>query len=557
MLDPLSVAGLALAIFEQLLKLGERRREVISDIRSFEQDWQQLREKVRHQIWRMKSLHLLFRDFRIYGGECLVQQFDSDAQGQIHNYLDELYGLLERALRMLKRVAGTENISQTGLDSGFPSSATTLVGVQSVLSIKPPSPLQPSPSEKSVKRSPLNQLRWSFRDKKEMVAIIGHFAEVNNELLEMVRFWSLASAIGVDIRHLEHLRTDQDAGKLGLHDDASLALTVADTKNIIESFELEDAWSKVLKEARTVEDRFAVFDWNKENMLRESCTYSQEHESKLDPQTRNRINLLAKLLYQPKETFFCIPPCQGWSYCTNSNQISYLFKLPSDLRLEPKSLLLLLKNPQTQPPLGTKFHIAHSLARSIAQLHLVQWVHESFRSENILFFPSNAIEVDGDRQDEASIDVDLTRPLIFGFEFSRPDSFFSAGFIDACPDRDVYRHPERQGQPLTIFKKIHDIYSLGIILLEIGIWRPAIMLEKHQFAHARDSQGRPCGITQHLTKHAMKHLEKPMGAKYRDIVLKCISGEFGVSNDTREDLKLQQAFRIQVVEVLRKIVETL
>ena len=385
---------------------------------------------------------------------------------------------------MLRRVAGTENISQTGFDSGFSS----LVGVQSALSIKSPSALQPSPSEKSVKRSPLNQLRWSFRDKKEMVAIIGHFAEVNNELLEMVRFWSLASAIGVDIRQLEHLRTDQDAGKLGLHDDASLALTVADTKNIIESFELEDAWSKVLKEARSVEDRFAVFNWNKENMLRESCTYSQEHESKLDPQTRNRINLLAKLLYQPKETFFCIPPCQGWSYCTNSNQIPYLFKLPRDLRLEPKSLLLLLKNPQTQPPLGTKLHIAHSLARIIAQLHLVQWVstpygkcasieahnyniqvHESFRSENILFFPSNAIDVDGGRQDEASKDVDLTRPLIFGFEFSRPDSFFSAGFIDACPDRDVYRHPERQGQPLTTFKKIHDIYSLGIFLLEIGM----------------------------------------------------------------------------------------
>ena len=96
-------------------------------------------------------------------------------------------------------------------------------------------------------------------------------------------------------------------------------------------------------------------------------------------------------------------------------------------------------------------------------------VHESFRSENILFFPSTASDVDGNKLDEASKDVDLTRPLIFGFEFSRPDSFFSAGFIDACPDRDVYRHPERQGQPLTTFKKIHDIYSLGIILLEIGM----------------------------------------------------------------------------------------
>ena len=37
MLNPLSVAGLALAVFEQLLKLGERTSEVISDIRSYDQ----------------------------------------------------------------------------------------------------------------------------------------------------------------------------------------------------------------------------------------------------------------------------------------------------------------------------------------------------------------------------------------------------------------------------------------------------------------------------------------------------------------------------------------
>ena len=279
---------------------------------------------------------------------------------------------------MLKRVAGTDIIPHTRRDSISSSSATTLVGAQSApSSIKPPSPLQPSPSEKNTKKLGLNALRWSFRDKKEMVALVGHFAEVNNDLLEMVRFWSLASAIGVDLRHLEHLQTDQDAAKLGLHDDASLALTVADTNKIITSFELEDAWIRVLKQASPVEDRFAVFIWNKENMLRESCTYSQGTESNLDPQTRNRINLLAKLLYQPKETLFCIPPCQGWSYCPSSKEISYLFKLPSDLKLEPKSLLLLLKDPQAQPPLGVKFQIAHRLARSIAQLHMVQWVSNS------------------------------------------------------------------------------------------------------------------------------------------------------------------------------------
>ncbi len=130
---------------------------------------------------------------------------------------------------------------------------------------------------------------------------------------------------------------------------------------------------------------------------------------------------------------------------------------------------------------------------------------------------------------------------------------------------------------------MHDIYSLGVVLLEIGkpplsalvinvgattkahsvshngpgIWRPAITLERNRFAHAKDSQGRPCGITRHLIKHAQKHLENPMGSKYRDIVLKCLTGNFGIVDDTKEDLKLQQAFRTQVVDVLRKIVENI
>ncbi|CAF9915118.1 MAG: hypothetical protein ALECFALPRED_009985 [Alectoria fallacina] len=495
---------------------------------------------------------------QIYGGESLIQQSDADAQGQIHSYLDELCDFLERALRLLTRAAGTNSVSHPAKYQSPSSSNITLVEAQSTLSRSNiPSSLQSSGPKSSASRSFLQLLRWSLRDKKEMVVIIEHFAKVNDQLIEMVRFLSLASAIGVDLRHLEHLRTDQDAVKLGMHDDASLALTVSNTGRVSENFELEESWSKILEKARAVEDRFAVFNWNGTNMLRENCLYLHGTESQLDPQTQNRVNLLTKLLYQPKEKLFCIPPCHGWSYSPKRKQISYLFKLPSGLGLEPKSLLVLLKDPKAQPPLGMKFNIAHNLARSIAQLHMVKWVHESFRSENILFFTSHTSDANGSAQINTSEKLDLTQPWIFGFEFSRPDSFFSAGFIDICPDRDVYRHSERQGQPLTTFKKIHDIYALGIVLLEIGIWRPAVTLEKNQFAHARDSQGRPYGITEHLTKHAQKHLENPMGSKYRDIVLKCISGDFGVTNDTREDLKLQQAFRLQVVEVLRKIVDTL
>jgi len=41
-----------------------------------------------------------------------------------------------------------------------------------------------------------------------------------------------------------------------------------------------------------------------------------------------------------------------------------------------------------------------------------------------------------------------------------------------------------------------------------------------------------------------------MGIKYSELVVKCLNGHFAVVDDTREELKLQQAFRAEVVDVL-------
>ena len=282
---------------------------------------------------------------------------------------------MERALKLLLRTAPIDSGSRSARSSSPSPSSIAWVDTESA----PPdrtasSSLQSTESRTSANKSPLQLLKWTFRDKKELIATIGHFGEVNDQLLEMVRFLSLASDIGVDLRHLEHLQTDDDAEKLGLHDDASLALTVSGTQSVNQSFELEESWNIIMEEAKPIEDRFAVFSWNGSNMLRESHAYLQGAEPHVNPQTRNRINLLAKLLFQPKEKLFCIPPCQGWSYSTKKKQISYLFEMPSGLSLGPRSLLLLLTDPKAQPSLGMKFHIAHSLARSIAQLHMVKWV---------------------------------------------------------------------------------------------------------------------------------------------------------------------------------------
>jgi hypothetical protein len=147
--------------------------------------------------------------------------------------------------------------------------------------------------------------------------------------------------------------------------------------------------------------------------------------------------------------------------------------------------------------------------------------------------------------------LDYSQPWVLGFEFSRPDADCSATSRDYfCKEQEIYKHPERQGLYHKRFTKLHDIYALGIVLLEIGIWETALKMGGDGIGDARN----PLKVQKWYIKQAERRLETRMGKKYKDVVLKCLKGEFGVSPgmDTQGELKLQQAFRRDVVDVLER-----
>lgn len=57
-------------------------------------------------------------------------------------------------------------------------------------------------------------------------------------------------------------------------------------------------------------------------------------------------------------------------------------------------------------------------------------------------------------------------------------------------------------------------------------------------------------VQRYLVRQAEKNLAPRMGEKYKGVVVKCLLNDFGVTHDVKSDLKLQQAFRSQVVDVL-------
>ena len=99
-----------------------------------------------------------------------------------------------------------------------------------------------------------------------------------------------------------------------------------------------------------------------------------------------------------------------------------------------------------------------------------------------------------------------------------------------------------------MFNKWHDVYSLGVVLLEIGLWEPAVAQDhpNHRFFDTKDRNE----VKQRLIKVANRLLASRMGPNYTEIVVKCLTGNFGIKDDSKEDIKLQQAFITPVIDVL-------
>ena len=332
-------------------------------------------------------------------------------------------------------------------------------------------------------------MRWSFRDKKRLEAIVRKFQDRNRKVKEDIEALTAESRLGIDPGHLYHLQSDDSSKDLGYDTNATLTLTLQRAQDDTRTLELtSQPWVDYFCKASstTIEGCFSIIKAGDIPFLQEHRPYNPPPQMPhgVDPRTRDRVNLLAKLLEQRKGQVFRIPHCIGWRYDPTSHRLGYIFEIPNGVTAKPVSLLKLLKDEEANIQLGKKFKLAHGLAECISKLHMVKWVsfcpnfvyaasgdrsqvHESFRSENVLFFPTTS----SGTIEHLSLEqiTDCSQPWILGFELSRPENDFSAGFIDIDAARDIYRHPERQGQPQRPFQKIHDIYALGVVLLEIGV----------------------------------------------------------------------------------------
>lgn len=146
-----------------------------------------------------------------------------------------------------------------------------------------------------------------------------------------------------------------------------------------------------------------------------------------------------------------------------TTQFQFIFGIPERLSATPTTLRDLLMQ-GSRHTLSERVQLAKQLARSVMFVHTAGFVHKNIRPETILIFP----ERDRDGNDDPSM---MGYSFLTGFERIRAADAPTDKYGDIEWQKNLYRHPGRQGVcPEELFIMQHDVYSLGVCLLEIGLW---------------------------------------------------------------------------------------
>ncbi|KAM0276137.1 hypothetical protein ACHAQH_007063 [Verticillium albo-atrum] len=202
------------------------------------------------------------------------------------------------------------------------------------------------------------------------------------------------------------------------------------------------------------------------------------------------------------------------------------------------SLHALIAGPLKTPDLTARIDLARTLAVALWSLHSLDWLHKSLCSANILFLPPPAAAAPTSQKEasparkEASPSPQvpsIENPHLVGFDASRPDLDPEMSVNPRNPSIvNLYRDPRasssRCGAGLRQpYRKSHDVYSLGLVLLEIGWWK---VLGTYYKPHYSAERWRDKVVLPVL----VPGLASKTGRMYRDVVERCLTVDEDMSS---------------------------
>ena len=280
-------------------------------------------------------------------------------------------------------------------------------------------------------------------------------------------------------------------------------------------------------------------------------TWRRENPAAFQQRTENLARILNTDL---RSLNLSVLHCVGYIN-QNSTVTGYAFRLPPNANPSQKPITLhqLLTNvtrPSDVPDLGERFELAKALVSTIFEFHNMGWMHKNIQSKNILFWPK-----------QGTHEVDLIKPYLVGFDTSRPNQ---PGEVSEKPfstkEDDLYRHPDYKGPDPKSFQPPFDLYSLGVVLFEIGLWETVSCQNGNRSRRGTrpslqsfTSYSDPSFINL-VMKGPVMDLKRYMGIRYRDAVITCLDRSFDNVWDRGKGVDRMQIFQD---EVQNKVVDVI
>jgi hypothetical protein len=229
------------------------------------------------------------------------------------------------------------------------------------------------------------------------------------------------------------------------------------------------------------------------------------------------------------QTFHGTLACRGYFEDPVQPRFGFVFELPSFVysgvsdaqksveELRPVTLLSVLQtgskslhnSNSATPPLEDRFRLAFTLVSTINKMHVDNFVHKDVNSSNILIFRNNKRQSANSR----ALQYALRSPVICSFDLF---SEYDIEPAKTMPPLNIYRHPEDPkftGEKAKEYGPQYDLYSLGLILLEVGLWQPLADLWKPKYTLA--------DFKQRVEDVYIRRLASKCGTAYMQAVRDC------------------------------------
>ncbi|KAJ2892500.1 prion-inhibition and propagation-domain-containing protein [Zalerion maritima] len=268
--------------------------------------------------------------------------------------------------------------------------------------------------------------------------------------------------------------------------------------------------------------RIPAYHKDKGNVLIEWIDYDT-HERNLH---MRRLDDLTRLMHSASD---CHPDlhtidCVGYTEDQPKSRFGLVYKAPESTFSSLYSLISV--NDLKTPDLQDRMALAKTLAIALWSLHSLEWLHKSFCS-SILFFLSAMSASAKSATALSALVPDISSPYLVGFDASRSDLDTEVSLVSRNPSiHDLHRHPNLIGctTKRVQYIKSHDIYSLGLILLEVGLWKVLQTFHKPSYSAERWRD-------RVVLNALVPGLGSKAGKMYREVVEKCLQVKEDMGND--------------------------